>query len=420
VRILWFNWRDLKNPDAGGAEVFTHEVMTRLAKMGYEITLFCPLFPNAARKEKIDGIEIIRSGGVFTVYLKAKQFYKRNKDRYDLVIDEINGKPFLSPKIVGDKPVLVLFHQLIHDIWFYETHFPLNCLCYYYLEKKWLSSYKNIPAVTVSASSKRDLEKHGFNKVSIVSVGVANKPLEKVGQKEFEPTIVFLGRLKRHKMPDHALRAFALIKNELPNAKMWVIGEGNMHEELKMMKIKDVVFYGHIKNELKYELLRKAHLLFVPSIREGWGLVVTEANAMGTPAIAYDAPGLRDSVVNGKTGILVKDKSPQNLASSALTLLKNPGLLKIFSDSALTFSKQFSWDNTAAEFDKIIRHLIPDVDIELEKAIKVLKKSEQGVEELKESEQQEAVYKRVGGLLIKTKKDDTLKELEKKKDLSNT
>jgi hypothetical protein len=160
--------------------------------------------------------------------------------------------------------------------------------------------------------------------------------------------------------------------------------------------------------------------LFVPSIREGWGLVVTEANAMGTAAIAYDAPGLRDSVVNGKTGILVKDKSPQNLASSALTLLKNPGLLKIFSDSALAFSKQFSWDNTAAEFDKIIRHLIPDVDIELEKAIKVLKKSEQGVEELKESEQQEAVYKRVGGLLIKTKKDDTLKELEKKKDLSNT
>ena len=355
MRILWFNWRDLKNPDAGGAEVFTYEVMTRLAKMGYEITLFCPLFPNAATNEKIDGIEVIRSGGVFTVYLKAKQFYKRNKDRYDLVIDEINGKPFLSPKIVGAKPVLVLFHQLIHEIWFYETHFPLNWLCYHYLEKKWLSAYRNTPAVTVSASSQKDLEKQGFNKASIVTVGVSTKPLRKVEQKEFEPTIVFLGRLKRHKMPDHALRAFALIKKELPHARMWVIGDGNMLEELKKMNIKDVVFYGHIKDEVKYDLLRKAHLLLVPSVREGWGLVVTEANAMGTPVIAYDSPGLRDSVVDQKTGILVKDKSPQNLANAALTLLKNPGLLKIFSDNALTFSRQFSWDNTAAEFDKIIR-----------------------------------------------------------------
>lgn len=374
MRILWFNWRDLKNPDAGGAEVFTHEVMTRLAKMGYEITLFCPLFPNAPRKEKIDGIEIIRRGGVFTVYLKAKQFYKKNKDRYDLVIDEINGKPFLSPKTVGNKPVLVLFHQMIRDIWFHETHFPLNYLCYYYLEKKWLSAYKNIPTVTVSASSEKDLKEYGFNKVSIVTVGVGTTPLEKVGQKELEPTIVFLGRLKRHKLPDHALRAFALIKKELPSAKMWVIGEGDMHEHLKTMKIKDVVFYGHINDEPKFELLRKAHLLLVPSVREGWGLVVTEANAMGTPAIAYDSPGLRDSIIDGKTGILIKHKSPENLASSALTLLKNPNLLKMFSDKALAFSKQFSWDNTAAEFDKLIRQLVPQDEIHLEKTIESISK----------------------------------------------
>jgi len=386
VRVLWFNWRDLKNPDAGGAEVFTYEVMTRLAKMGYQITLFCPLFRNAPTKEKIDGIEIIRSGGVFTVYLKAKQFYKKNKDRYDLVIDEINGKPFLSPKIIGDKPVLCVIHQLINDIWFYETHFPLNWLCYYYLEKKWLSAYRNTPVVTVSGSSQKDLKKQGFNKVSIVTVGVGTKPLEKVGQKESEPTIVFLGRLKRHKMPDHALRAFALIKNELPDARMWVIGDGNMREDLKMMNIKDVVFYGRIKDELKYDLLRKAHLLLVPSVREGWGLVVTEANAMGTPVIAYDSPGLRDSVVDEKTGILVKDKTPQNLASSALALLKNPDLLKLFSANALAFSRQFSWDNTATEFDKIIKQLVPNVEIDLEKAI----------EELKKSEQEEPVYKSVG------------------------
>jgi glycosyltransferase involved in cell wall biosynthesis len=365
VRILWFNWRDIKNPDAGGAEVFTHEVMTRLAKMGHEITLFCPLFPNAKSKEKVNGLEIIRSGGVFTVYLKAKQFYKRNRNHYDLVIDEINGRPFLSPKIIGNKPTLVLFHQLIHEIWFYETRFPLNCLCYYFLENRWLSAYKDTPTVTVSASSEKDLKSRNFNKVSTVPIGVNIKPLEKVERKEFEPTIVFLGRLKRHKLPDHALKAFALIKNELPNAKMWVIGDGDMHVELKEMNIKDVVFYGRIKDELKYDLLRRAHLLLVPSVREGWALVVTEANAMGTPVIAYDNHGLRDSIIDRKTGILVKDKSPENLASSAVTLLKDQDLLTEYSSNALEFSKQFSWDNTAAAFDKIVRQLIPQTGIDL-------------------------------------------------------
>ena len=365
MRILWFNWRDIKNPDAGGAEVFTHEVMTRLAKMGHEITLFCPLFPNAKSKEKVNGLEIIRSGGTFTVYLKAKQFYKRNRNHYDLVIDEINGRPFLSPKIIGNKPTLVLFHQLIHEIWFYETRFPLNCLCYYFLENRWLSAYKDTPTVTVSASSEKDLKSRNFNKVSTVPIGVNIKPLEKVERKEFEPTIVFLGRLKRHKLPDHALKAFALIKNELPNAKMWVIGDGDMHVELKKMNIKDVVFYGRIKDELKYDLLRRAHLLLVPSVREGWALVVTEANAMGTPVIAYDNHGLRDSVIDRKTGILVKDKSPENLASSAVTLLKDQDLLTEYSSNALEFSKQFSWDNTAAAFDKIIRQLIPQTGIDL-------------------------------------------------------
>ena len=118
--------------------------------------------------------------------------------------------------------------------------------------------------------------------MSIVTVGVNTKPLRRVEQKEFEPTIVFLGRLKRHKNPDHALRAFALIKKELPHARMWVIGDGDMLEEVKKERNKDVVFYGRIKDEVKYDLLRKAHLLLVPSVREGWGLVVTEANAMGT------------------------------------------------------------------------------------------------------------------------------------------
>ena len=108
---------------------------------------------------------------------------------------------------------------------------------------------------------------------------------------------------------------------------------------------------------MKYDLLRKAHIVLMPSVREGWGLVVTESNAMGTPVIAYNVPGLRDSIIDGKTGILLKENSPQSLAHAAISLLTDQDRLKRYSTEALAFSKQFNWDNTAAAFDKIIREL---------------------------------------------------------------
>lgn len=357
MRILWFNWRDIKHPEAGGAEVLTHQVMLRLAKMGHKMTLFCPLTAKLLKREEIDGVEIIRNGGKYSIYRKAKEFYKKNRENYDFIIDEINAKPFLSPDVIGDKPVLALFHQLIDKEWFYEVPFPLSYICYYYLERKWLSNYKDIPTATVSNSSEQDLKKFGFKRVFVVPMGLSVEPLKTVQEKEHAPTIVFIGRLKRHKLPDHAIKAFSLIKQQFPDSKMWVIGDGPMLEKLKKTNVKDVIFYGHIENSLKYDLLKRAHLVLMPSVREGWGLVVTEANAMGTPVVAYNVPGLRDSVVDGKTGILVKENSVQDLAQAAISLLNDRGALKRYSSEALAYSNNFSWDNTAAEFDKIVRQL---------------------------------------------------------------
>jgi glycosyltransferase involved in cell wall biosynthesis len=99
-------------------------------------------------------------------------------------------------------------------------------------------------------------------------------------------------------------------------------------------------------------------LILVPAVLEGWGLVVTESNAMGTPAVAYNVAGLRDSIIDGKTGILVKNKSPESLADSAICLLKDKDRLGKLSFNALSFSRQFSWDNTANEFDRIITSMV--------------------------------------------------------------
>ena len=180
MKVLWFNWRDIKNPAAGGAEVFTHEVMRRLVGKGYEMTLFTSEFEGCPSRENVDGVDIVRSVGKYSVYSKENGFYNSNGSKYDLVIDEINTRPFMTPKFVKDKPIIALIHQLAREFWFYETSFPLNYLGYYYLEKKWLSYYRNIPTITVSDSSRRDLESLGFEKIFMVPEGLNVVPLKQV------------------------------------------------------------------------------------------------------------------------------------------------------------------------------------------------------------------------------------------------
>jgi glycosyltransferase involved in cell wall biosynthesis len=361
LRILWFNWRDIKNPDSGGAEVLTHEIASRLVKRGdYDITLFSAWFPGSSRFEILDDIKIVRDGGIYTVYERAKKFYKENKQRYDIVIDEINGKPFLTPKFVKlERPILALIHSISSEQFLYELPFPANHLCYRYFEKRWLSYYRNITTVTVSDSSKRDLEKLGFNRISIIPEGLSVTPLPNVPIKEIVPTVVYIGRLKKHKLPHHAVLAFMAIKKQFPDTRLWVIGDGYMRKELQeKYDSHDITFYGRVDSETKARLLSKAHFTLVPATREGWGLVVTESNAVGTPVVAYNVPGLRDSVIDGETGILVNENSPESLASSAVYLLKNRSLLEKLSLTALSYSRQFSWDRTAEMFDTIIKETI--------------------------------------------------------------
>ena len=357
MRILWYNWRDVKNPDAGGAEVFTHEVMRRLTMKGHEATLFTATFSNASNIEYLDGVKIIREGDKFSVYSKARKHYARNGSEYDFVIDEINGRPFFTPKFVKDKPILGLCHHLSLKAWTLELPFPLGHIGYYYFNRIGLAYYKNTPIVTVSNSSKKNFEQIGLKQVFIVPEGISVTPSNNVLEKKYGPTVVFIGRLKRNKLPDHAVKALSIIKRTLPDSRLWVIGDGYMRTKLEKIAKGKIRFYGHVNENLKYTLLSQAHLILVPAVHEGWGLVITESNAVGTPAIAYDVPGLRDSVVNGETGILIEENSPNQLAHAAISLLQDPRRLRQISENALDFSRQFTWDRTAAVFDSIITRI---------------------------------------------------------------
>lgn len=345
MRILWFNWRDIKHPEAGGAEVLTHEVMRRLVQRGHEMTLFCPKVKGRRSEEVIDGVRLVRNGGKYTVYTKGRSYFKKHREKYDFIIDEVNPRPFLNPKILDGKPALILFHQMIREEWQYEMSFPLSYFCKIY-ENRWLTPYSQTLTLTVSASSKADLENIGFSNVKVIPMGISVKSLDQIERKEENPTVTFIGRLKRHKLPDHAIKAFMIIKKKIPSARMWVIGDGYMLNELKLLGAKDVTFFGRVNNDSKYDLLSRSHLVLVPSIREGWGLIVSESNAMGTPVVAYNVNGLRDSVVHGTNGILVQSNTPECLAESALEVLTNRNVLENLSCKALEHSEQFNWDKT--------------------------------------------------------------------------
>jgi glycosyltransferase involved in cell wall biosynthesis len=362
MKILIFNWRDIKNPEGGGAEVFTHENAKRWVKKGNEVTLFASEFKNCKKEEFVDGIRIVRAGGKYSVYQKAKEYYKKyfSKENFDVVIDEINTRPFLAPKFVknGEK-IIALIHQLAREYWFYETPFPLNLIGYYFLEERWLKNYKEIPTVTVSQSTKNDLIGLGFKRIYVVSEGISFKPVRKIPRKERRPTIIYVGRLKRAKRPDHAVKAFEIVNREIKDARLWVVGDGYLREYLRKIASKGVKFFGRVNEKKKIELMRKAWILVNPSVREGWGINVIEANACGTPAIAYDVPGLRDSIVDGKTGLLVKENgNVEKLAEAIIKVLEDEKLRKKLSKNALEYSKKFSWDKSAEEFLKVIEGVV--------------------------------------------------------------
>jgi glycosyltransferase involved in cell wall biosynthesis len=308
-------------------------------------------------EENIDGVNIVREGGKYTTYGRGRSYFKRNRDKYDLVIDEVNPRPFLNPQILDGKPAMVLFHQMIREEWFYEMPFPISYFCNFY-ENRWLLPYRHTLTLTVSQSSRIDLEKIGFKNVKVMPMGLNREPVDEIGPKENDPTVIFIGRLKRHKLPDHAIKAFLIIKKAIPSTKMWVIGDGYMLNELRKVASKDIKFFGFVENEQKYNLLSRAHLVLIPSIREGWGLIVTESNAMGTPVVAYDVNGLKDSVVDGTNGILDGEKTPESLARHVINLLSDSKKLHKLSLSALEHSRQFSWDKTANYFGEQIEGLL--------------------------------------------------------------
>jgi glycosyltransferase involved in cell wall biosynthesis len=350
MRILILNLRDHTHPSAGGAEVFTHEVAKRWVAHGHAVTLIASNFAGGAPTEVIDGIRIIRLGNYFTARSQARRYYRKHlRWNFDVVVDEYTNIPFLAPQFVRE-PVVFLVHEVVGTKHLAVLPPGISHLMHYVMEPQWYAHYRNVDTVTVSNSTRDELQKFGINKIRVVPQGLSNDPLEKVPPKEDVPTFLFVGLLKKANLTDDCIRAFKIIESEIPDARLWIVGRGAQRGKLEAMaKGLNVKFFGYVDDARKVELMQRAHAMLVPGIREGWGMVITEANACGTPAIAYDIVGYRDAVKDGETGLLT-EATPEALARAAIGFARDTDLQRQMSESALSWSNQFSWDATAAAF----------------------------------------------------------------------
>lgn len=353
VEILLFNWRDTKNPMAGGAEVYTHQIMSRLARKGHTVTVFTSMFEGGLREEVIDGVRIVRSGGRFSVYRHARRFYRASPVKYDVVIDEINTVPFMTPRFVNNgERLFVLIHQLAREFWFHELPYPAAWLGYNYLEEHWLRQYRDVPTITVSDSTRKELVDLGFNKVVVVPNGLNVSVLPEVPMKTEHPSMVFVGRMKKAKCPDHAVEAFRQLRSKWPQLTFKAVGDGYMRKGLQDKNLA-IEFLGYVDREVRDAAVKEAWVIVVPGVREGWGQVVTDANALGTPAVGYDIPGLRDSIRDGYNGLLTAPR-PLELSQGIDRMLGDDTLRTSLSRNSLDWASRFDWDRSADEFERII------------------------------------------------------------------
>ena len=356
------NERDPRNPLAGGAETHIFEIFSRLVAKGHEVTLLAASFPGAAREETVSGVHVRRLASRYLYYLAVTAAARRERARHDVVVDVLNKLPFLSPWLVGG-PCFAIAHHLFGTTAFRQVPLPI-ALVTVVLERLIPYAYRDTKMLAISPSTKDDLVERGVpaHNVWVIPPGVDHATYEP-GTPAADPTIVWCGRLEPYKRADVMLDAMPAVLERVPGAKLVVMGDGSAREGLieranALGICHAVLFAGFVPEEEKVVTLRGAALVVNTSEKEGWGMTVIEGNACGVPSVSTDVPGLRDSVRDGETGLLVPYGDAGALAAAVVRVFTDRALHERFVARGLEWAARFSWDNVATDAETLIEAAI--------------------------------------------------------------
>lgn len=369
MKILWITWKDSKHPEAGGAERVCEELCKRLIADGHEVTLLTSDYPDASDSPgAAQGVHVIRVGSSRYLHpFQALIYYVRHlRGRFDLVIEEVNGgAPYFCVFFGRSAKRVLLYHQLGRKNWLYEIKKPFSYLGYYVMVPlaTRLISLARVPLITVSESTRQNLARYGFapKRTHIISEGLHIDPVSEIQSaiKYDVPTVLSHGSMRAMKRTIDQIKAFEIAKKQIPELKMKISGSssGTYGKQVlgyiaKSPYAKDIEYLGRTTDEYKQELMRRSHAILVTSIEEGWGLIVTETNSQGTPAVVYDVDGLRDSV-RPDTGVITAE-NPSALAAGIVQLLHKPKAYEELRRRAWEWSKTLTFDQSYEDLKRAV------------------------------------------------------------------
>lgn len=360
MRILFLAWRDPWHPDGGGSEVYVEEVARRLVRRGHDVAIRSAAYPGRPPLEVVDGVVHHRAGGRLSVYLRGLSHLLSREGRHaDVVVDVINGLPFGTP-LVRSSGVLALVHHVHREQWAIIYPDWRGRIGWFVESRITPLLYRRVQHVTVSHHSARDLAAIGVDphRVTVIPNGLDHDAVPASTDRSPTPRLVVLSRLVPHKRIEQALMAMHLLRDEWPNLRLDVVGDGwwrdRLWDEATRLLVHDVVtFHGQVPDPERDRLLAQAWLMVLPSIKEGWGIAVTEAARLGTPTVGYaSSGGLQESVCNGVTGVLVD--SPEELVDAIRDLLRDPVRLLAMSKAARSTAATLDWNATAERFHEAL------------------------------------------------------------------
>ncbi len=354
--VLFVNWRDLSHPEGGGSERYVHRVAEGLAAAGLRVTLLCAAHDRAPAEEVVNGVRVVRGGGRLTVYPRALAYVRRHRPQ--VVVDVQNGLPFGST-LATRGPVAVVVHHVHREQWpivFGRVGGRIGW---------WLESvvaprlYRRARYVTVSRATRDEMTELGIDAQRITVVPNGVEPVPAVSTpRSAAPRLVVLGRLVPHKQVEHALEVLARLSHRWPDMRLAVVGEGWWEEQLRAeaerLGVADrVEFAGFVDEQTKHEQLAAAWVHLCPSVKEGWGLVVTEAGGHRVPTVGYrSAGGLRESVVDGASGVLVDDLDEMTAAVAGL--LEDESVRARMGEAAARHAASFAWPASVSAFAAVL------------------------------------------------------------------
>jgi glycosyltransferase involved in cell wall biosynthesis len=369
LHLVALNWRDIKNPDAGGAEIHLHEIMKRMVARGHRVTQFATAFDIGKKQEEIDGVRVIRHGDWWNanfVLPRAMQKYLRDHDA-DLVVEDINKIPFLAPRYTR-LPVLPVIPHLFGATVFRETN-PAFASYVLAWEKLIPGVYKDCRFAVISPSTRDDLVARGIDasRIDVVLCGLDHSVFRRIPgiAREPRPTLVHFGRMRKYKAIDVVIRALSLVRGDVREARLVIIGDGpdraRLDDVVRREHLHEAVhFAGRMSLPHMVQQLNKSHVFLNASPKEGWGLTVVEANACGVPVVGSDVPGLRDSIQDGVTGFLVPYGDVEAFAEKTAALLKDKILHERMSAAGIAWAQTLTWDRCADEMEPVFFRAIDE------------------------------------------------------------